>query len=118
MGFLNNIMKKFAQSSVSSITNTTDTVVASYLKIKASSPELSDKEIYEEIIKFRYAKMSLKEEWRYKSMMNEIKNISSLKLLVFEILTNEAPTLVQSGNENLVMTLNIIQEHLEKYNLK
>ena len=118
MGFLNNIMKKVAQSSVSSIIGTTDTIAKHYLELKASSPKLSDKEIYKQIIEFRYSVMPPKEEWRYKSILNEIENISELKLLIFEVITNESPSLLGSGNENLVMTLDIIQKHLEKYNLK
>ena len=118
MGFLNNIMRKFAQSSISSITGTTDTIAKHYLELKTSSPELSDKEIYKKIVEFRYSVIPLKEEWRYRSILNEIENISELKLLIFEVITNESPSLLGSGNENLVMTLDIIREHLEKYNLK
>ncbi|MDP2926942.1 MAG: hypothetical protein Q8N65_02300 [bacterium] len=118
MGFLNNIIKKVAQSSASSIIGTTDTIAKHYLELKASSPELSDKEIYKKIVEFRYSIMPLKEDWRYKSILDEIENISELKLLIFEIITNESPSLLESGNENLVMTLDIIREHLEKYNLK
>ena len=119
MGFFSNIMRKLAESSMSAIVGTTDTIAQHYLKLKSASPELSDKEIYEQIIKFRYSVMPLKENWRYESMLKEIKNISDLKLLIFEILTNESPELLQSGNENMVMTLEIIEKRLlEKYNLK
>ncbi|MBU4023461.1 hypothetical protein KJ591_03860, partial [Patescibacteria group bacterium] len=109
---------KLAQSSMSSIVSTTDTIAKYYLELKSSSPELSDKKIYEQIIEIRYSIRPLREGWRYESILNEIKNISNLKLLIFEILTNEAPDLLKSGNENLVMTLEIIERQLEEYGLK
>ena len=118
MGFFNNIIKKIASSSASSIVETTDTIANHYLKIKTTSTQMSEKEIYKQIIKFRYSVTPLKEDWRYKSMLKGVENISGLKTLIFEIITNESPDLIGSGNDNLVMTLDIIQKCLEKYNLK
>lgn len=118
MGFFNKIMRKIASSSVSSITGTADTIAQHYLKIKYSLPKLSDKEIYEQIIKFRYSIYPLEENWRYESMLNQINNMSNLKELVFEIISNESPDLLGAGEENIAMTLDIISECLEKYNLK
>jgi len=118
MGFFGNIMRKIASSSMSAIVGTTDTVVNHYLKIKAFSPQKLDNEIYEEIIKFRYSTMPLKEEWRYKDLLEQSKKVTDLKTLIFEIITNESPELLSAGTDNMVMTLEIIQEHLEKYNLK
>ena len=119
MGFFNSIIRKIAQSSMSSIVGTTDTIAQHYLKLKSSYPELSDKEIYGQIVKFRYSVVSLKEEWRYKNMLNRTESIPNLKELIFEIITNESPELLGSGMDNIVMTLSIIGERLEKeYNLK
>lgn len=119
MGFFNKIMRKIAESSMSSIVGTTDTITKHYLMLKSSSPELPDSDIYKEIIKFRYSIVPLKEEWRYKSMLNHAENIPNLEELIFEIITNESPELLGSGMDNIVMTLEIIQEHLEKeYDLK
>jgi len=118
MGFFNNIMRKFAESSASSIVETTNTIAQLYLKFKSELPNLSDKEIYEQIIKFRYSLMPLKENWRYENMLNEVQNIPDLKRLIFEIISNESPELLQTGNENIIMTLEIIEKQLEKYNLK
>ncbi len=122
MGFFSNIMRKLAESSMSAIVGTTDTIAQHYLKLKSTSPELSDKEIYEQIIKFRYSVMPLKEEWRYKSMLKNAENIPNLKELILQIITNESPSLFEAGFEagveNIVMTLDIIREQLKKYNLE
>lgn len=118
MGFFSNIKRKIAESSMSSIVGTTNTIAQHYLKLKSASPALSDKEVYEQIIKFRYSIMPLKENWRYESMLKSAENTPHLKELIFEIITNESPDLLEVGLENMVMTLDIIQEQLEKYNLR
>lgn len=119
MGLLNNLLKKIAQSPFSAITNTTDIIAKHYLMSKSSSPELSNNEIYKQIIELRYSTIPLKEEWRYKNMLDRAENIPNLKELIFEIITNESPELLGSGMDNIVMTLEIIGERLEKeYNLK
>jgi len=118
MGIFNFIMKKIASSSISSIVGIVDTIANQYLTIKASNQAISDQNIYEEIIKLRYAVIPLKENWRYVDLLKRAKEISELKLLIFEIITNESPELISTGNENLVAVLDIIQEQLKKYNLK
>ena len=118
MGFLDNIMKKIAQSPFSSIVSTSDTIARQYTQLKSSSPNLSDKEIYEQIVKARYSVIPLKEERRYKDMLNEIKSTNTLARLVLSILINESPDLIKSGSENVWMTIEIIQKQLEKHNLR
>ena len=109
-------MGRMAGSSVSIIPTTTDTIANQYKELKAST-DLSDKDIYRKIIELRYSTIPLKEKWRYDSMMKEVENMSSLKLLVFEIITQEAPDILGAGNDNLVITLNIIQERLKTHGL-
>jgi hypothetical protein len=112
------IMRKITESPLFIIEETIDIVIKHYLKLKVEMPELTDKEIYGQIIQFRYSIIPLKENWRYGKMMSEIENILELKSLVFKILVNESPELLLSGNENMAMILEIIEKRLEKYNLK
>lgn len=119
MGFIRKVMKGFARSPLSSITNTTDTIAKHYVKLKKDQTQLSEKEIYREIIRFRYSVIPLKEEWRYEELMKEIDETSKLKDLVFHILTAESPDLLEAGTDNIIMTLEVIGERLEEqYNLK
>lgn len=113
MGFFSNLI---AKSPVSTIPATTDTIANQYKELKKSTT-LSDKDIYRKIIELRYSVIPLKEKWRYDSMMKEVENMDSLKLLVFEILTQEAPNILSTGNDNLVKTLSIIQERLRIHDL-
>ncbi|HCM45743.1 MAG: hypothetical protein UV52_C0021G0003 [Parcubacteria group bacterium GW2011_GWD1_42_9] len=114
MGFLKKIWKGFAQSSISAITGTADTIANHYLKLKQVQPQLSDKETYREIIRFRYSIMPLSEEWRYDALMKETDEITNLRDLIFHILVAESPELLQAGTDNIEMTLEVIGERLDK----
>ncbi len=78
MGFFKNIMRKLAESSIFSIVGTTDTIANHYLKLKTSFPDKLEAQIYEEIIKFRYSIIPLKEEWRYNDLLEQAKKVSDL----------------------------------------
>lgn len=116
MGLFSNLIGKFAESSVSAITTTTDTIARQYTELK-SSTELTDKDIYRKIIELRYSVIPLREKWRRESMLKEVDNMSNLKLLVFEIITNESPDIITAGNDTLVKILDIIQERLKTHGL-
>jgi len=116
MGFFSNLIGKFAESSGSAITTTTDTIAKQYTELK-SSTELTDKDIYRKIIELRYSVIPLKEKWRHESMLEAVDNMSSLKLLVFEIIMNESSDIMMAGNDALVKILDIIQERLKTHGL-
>ena len=121
MGLFNSIFKKIASAESSNVIETTDTIASHYLKLKETSPKLSEKEIYEEIIKFRYSISPLKNEDDYQDLLSRLRFTYTLGMLINNILIAE--TSVAGMNAEDVTRLmdttgEIIQERLKKYNLE
>lgn len=100
------------------IIGTTNTVAKQYLKLKEKAPFLEDSEIFETIIKQRYRLIPLKDEKKYRELINEVPKMKNLKELIFNILGAETE-LYECGERAIVEVLGSISEELDdKYNLK
>lgn len=114
MKLFNSISRKFIRTKGNAVVGTANTIARQYLKMKEMFPDKEDRDIYREMVEFRYKLLPIPKD-KYDHLYFNCFYSKSLKDFIMLILFSETE-LLECGGDFIEEVEKAIEEELEKYN--